>query len=65
VGEVVSVAERLPADELVLADTIGVAAHGQVRRLVERVRAGTRVGFHGHNTRGQVYRAGPFPTSSA
>jgi isopropylmalate/homocitrate/citramalate synthase len=50
---VVALAERIAgSDELVLADTIGVATPGQVRRLVERVRAlGRPVGFHGHNTR--------------
>ena len=40
------------AEEIVLADTIGVATPGQVRRLVERVRAlGKPVGGHFHNTR--------------
>jgi (R)-citramalyl-CoA lyase len=50
---VVGLAESLAeADELVLADTIGVATPSQVRRLVERVRKiGRPVGFHGHNTR--------------
>jgi isopropylmalate/homocitrate/citramalate synthase len=50
---VVGLAESLAeADELVLADTIGVATPSQVRRLVERVRTiGRPVGFHGHNTR--------------
>jgi isopropylmalate/homocitrate/citramalate synthase len=47
---VVSLAERLRgADEVVLADTIGVATPGQVRALVERV--GKPVGAHLHNTR--------------
>ena len=58
-GEVVALAERLGgggAEELVLADTIGVASPAQVRRLVERVRGvGRRVGFHGHNTRNTGY----------
>jgi hydroxymethylglutaryl-CoA lyase/(R)-citramalyl-CoA lyase len=55
-GEVVALAERLGADEVVLADTIGVAVPSQVRRLVERVRAlGKRAGFHGHNTRNTGY----------
>jgi len=55
-GEVVSLAERLDADELVLADTIGVAGPSHVRRLVERARGlGRRVGFHGHNTRNTGY----------
>jgi isopropylmalate/homocitrate/citramalate synthase len=47
---VVSLAERLRgANEVVLADTIGVATPGQVRALVERV--GKPVGAHLHNTR--------------
>jgi isopropylmalate/homocitrate/citramalate synthase len=47
---VVSIAEQLrSADEVVLADTIGVATPNQVRSLVGRV--GAPVGFHGHNTR--------------
>jgi hydroxymethylglutaryl-CoA lyase/(R)-citramalyl-CoA lyase len=52
---VVEIAERLAAtepDELVLADTIGVATPTQVRRLLERVTAlGRPVGGHFHNTR--------------
>ena len=55
-GEVVALAERLGADEVVLADTIGVAVPSQVRRLVERVQGlGKRAGFHGHNTRNTGY----------
>jgi isopropylmalate/homocitrate/citramalate synthase len=58
-AEVAALAERLGgagADELVLADTIGVATPSQVRRLVERVRGlGKRLGFHGHNTRNTGY----------
>jgi isopropylmalate/homocitrate/citramalate synthase len=55
-GEVVALAERLAVDEVVLADTIGVAVPSQVRRLVERVRGlGKRPGFHGHNTRNTGY----------
>jgi (R)-citramalyl-CoA lyase len=52
-GRVVALAERLAgADELVLADTIGVATPGQVKRLVGRVAAlGTTVGGHFHDTR--------------
>lgn len=47
---VVALAERLRgADEVMLADTIGVATPGQVRALVERV--GKPVGAHLHNTR--------------
>jgi isopropylmalate/homocitrate/citramalate synthase len=52
---VVEVAELLAAteaDELVLADTIGVATPTQVRSLIERVAAlGKPVGGHFHNTR--------------
>jgi hydroxymethylglutaryl-CoA lyase/(R)-citramalyl-CoA lyase len=36
------------AEEVVLADTIGVGTPGRVRKLVEETRA---AGFHGHNTR--------------
>jgi hydroxymethylglutaryl-CoA lyase/(R)-citramalyl-CoA lyase len=55
-GEVAALAVRLAADEIVLADTIGVAAPAQVRRLIERVRElGKRTGFHGHNTRNTGY----------
>jgi hydroxymethylglutaryl-CoA lyase/(R)-citramalyl-CoA lyase len=45
-------ARKLDADEIVLADTIGVATPSQVRVLVERVGA---KGFHGHNTRNTGY----------
>jgi isopropylmalate/homocitrate/citramalate synthase len=52
---VVSLAERVVAagpDELVLADTIGVATPTQSRRLLELVIAlGTPLGGHFHNTR--------------
>ena len=52
---VVALAERLApnADEIVLADTIGVATPGNVRELTERVAAATGkpVGGHFHNTR--------------
>ena len=50
---VAALAERVAgADELVLADTIGVAAPTQVRRLVERIAVlGRPVGVHLHNTR--------------
>ena len=52
---VVEIAERLAAtepDELVLADTIGVATPRPVKALVERVLAlGKPVGGHFHNTR--------------
>ena len=49
-GAVAELASRLgeAADEVVLADTIGVATPGQVRSLVERVRP---AGVHLHNTR--------------
>jgi isopropylmalate/homocitrate/citramalate synthase len=49
--------ERLVgADELVLADTIGVATPRRVRHLVERVSIlGPRVGAHLHNTRNTGY----------
>ena len=49
--------ERLDdADELVLADTIGVATPRRVRRLVERVSIlGKPVGAHLHNTRNTGY----------
>jgi (R)-citramalyl-CoA lyase len=52
---VVALAERVAAagpDELVLADTIGVATPTQTRRLLERVAGlGTPLGGHFHNTR--------------
>jgi isopropylmalate/homocitrate/citramalate synthase len=48
-GRVAELAERFAdADEVVLADTIGVATPRQVKGLVERTSAD---GFHGHNTR--------------
>jgi hydroxymethylglutaryl-CoA lyase/(R)-citramalyl-CoA lyase len=48
-AKVVELAGRLgEADEIVLADTIGVATPKQVKTLVETSRA---AGFHGHNTR--------------
>ena len=53
---VAGLCERLDADELVLADTIGVATPRRVRRLVERVGILAKpVGFHGHNTRNTGY----------
>jgi isopropylmalate/homocitrate/citramalate synthase len=39
---------KLGVEEIVLADTIGVATPRQVRDLIERTKA---EGFHGHNTR--------------
>ena len=48
-AKVVDLAKRLStADEVVLADTIGVATPRQVRTLIEESRV---AGFHGHNTR--------------
>jgi hydroxymethylglutaryl-CoA lyase/(R)-citramalyl-CoA lyase len=54
---VADLCERLDgADELVLADTIGVATPRRVRRLVERVSIlGQPVGAHLHNTRNTGY----------
>ena len=49
---VVELAAKLEADEIVLADTIGIATPSAVRSLVERVGA---AGFHGHNTRNTGY----------
>jgi isopropylmalate/homocitrate/citramalate synthase len=52
-GAVVALVEGLDrADEVVLADTIGVATPRAVRSLVERTEA---AGFHGHNTRNTGY----------
>jgi isopropylmalate/homocitrate/citramalate synthase len=51
-GAVAGLAAKLEADEIVLADTIGVATPSAVRSLVERVGA---AGFHGHNTRNTGY----------
>jgi len=56
-GAVAALCERIVgADELVLADTIGVATPRRVRRLVERVSIlGPPVGAHLHNTRNAGY----------
>jgi isopropylmalate/homocitrate/citramalate synthase len=55
-GRVAELCAQLDADELVLADTIGVATPTQVRRLVGRVLTGGRdVGVHLHNTRNTGY----------
>jgi hydroxymethylglutaryl-CoA lyase len=56
-GVVADICERIDgADELVLADTIGVATPRRVQRLVERVSIlGPRVGAHLHNTRNTGY----------
>ena len=51
-GAVADLAARFHSAEVVLADTIGVAAPSQVRALVERTHAR---GFHGHNTRNTGY----------
>ncbi len=48
VSDLVEYFHDLGAEEIVLADTIGVATPGQVRKLIERTGA---AGFHGHNTR--------------
>ncbi len=55
-GHVAELCAQLEADEIVLADTIGVATPTQVERLVERVLTGTRdIGVHLHNTRNTGY----------
>src|SRR3954452_9206794 len=55
-GRVAALCEGLGADELVLADTIGVATPTQVERLVERVLVGqVATGVHLHNTRNTGY----------
>jgi len=51
-GRVAELAGRFDDAEVVLADTIGVAAPREVRSLVERTGA---AGFHGHNTRNTGY----------
>ena len=51
-ARVAELAARFDAAEVVLADTIGVAAPREVRSLVERTKA---AGFHGHNTRNTGY----------
>jgi isopropylmalate/homocitrate/citramalate synthase len=55
-GHVAELCAQLDADEIVLADTIGVATPTQVERLVERILTGTReAGVHLHNTRNTGY----------
>ena len=54
-GRVAELSAQLQADELVLADTIGVATPRQVRDLVERIGNGPSVGVHLHNTRNTGY----------
>ena len=51
-ARVAELAARFHGAEVVLADTIGVAAPREVRALVERTKA---AGFHGHNTRNTGY----------
>ena len=51
-ARVAELAARFDGAEVVLADTIGVAAPREVRSLVERTEAD---GFHGHNTRNTGY----------
>jgi isopropylmalate/homocitrate/citramalate synthase len=51
-GRVSELAARFERAEVVLADTIGVAAPREVRDLVGRTQAS---GFHGHNTRNTGY----------
>jgi isopropylmalate/homocitrate/citramalate synthase len=55
-GSVADLCGQLDSDEIVLADTIGVATPTQVERLVERVLQRSRpVGVHLHNTRNTGY----------
>jgi isopropylmalate/homocitrate/citramalate synthase len=51
-GAVADLAARFATAEVVLADTIGVAAPREVQALVSRAGA---AGFHGHNTRNTGY----------
>ena len=51
-ASVADLAARFEAAEVVLADTIGVAAPREVRELISRAGA---AGFHGHNTRNTGY----------
>jgi isopropylmalate/homocitrate/citramalate synthase len=51
-GAVADLAAQFDEAEVVLADTIGVAAPREVQSLVERTGA---AGFHGHNTRNTGY----------
>jgi isopropylmalate/homocitrate/citramalate synthase len=54
-GRVAEHCARLEADEIVLADTIGVATPRRVADLVGRVADGRPVGVHLHNTRNTGY----------
>ena len=51
-GRVAELAGRFDSAEVVLADTIGVAAPREVRSLLDRTGV---AGFHGHNTRNTGY----------
>ena len=51
-GRVAELAGRFDGAEVVLADTIGVAAPREIRSLFDRTSA---AGFHGHNTRNTGY----------
>ena len=51
-ARVSELAARFEGAEVVLADTIGVAAPREVRDLIGRTKA---IGFHGHNTRNTGY----------
>ena len=56
--EIVDRASELGADEVVLADTIGVAVPRQVKQLVsETARRARRTGIHLHNTRNTGFAA--------
>ena len=52
---VVELCGQVTADEIVLADTIGVATPRQVRELVQRVSGDRPVGVHLHTTRNTGY----------
>jgi hydroxymethylglutaryl-CoA lyase/(R)-citramalyl-CoA lyase len=54
-GVVADLCSQLEAEEIVLADTIGVGTPRQVADLVRRVADGRPVGVHLHNTRNTGY----------
>jgi isopropylmalate/homocitrate/citramalate synthase len=54
-GRVAELCARLEPDEIVLADTIGVATPRRVADLVGRVADGRPIGVHLHNTRNTGY----------
>jgi hydroxymethylglutaryl-CoA lyase/(R)-citramalyl-CoA lyase len=54
-GRVVELVSQLDADEIVLADTIGVATPRQIRTAAVPGPTGTAVGLHLHNTRNTGY----------